>query len=501
MTHRIVVLPLVSVLLLALAVQGDPVRRRGVDPSRLDQLIQQLGSAKFADRERAMKELEALGPGALPQLRKAVQSADRETSQRASVLVRKIEAQAQTAAILTPKMLRLTLQDTPLAEAVQQLAKLSGYSINLRGGVAALANRTVTLDTGTTTFWDALEQLCRTANLQELRPTSASASSFASPRQPGFGPGGKKGGGKGTKSGPLASSNSYTIVLTDGALPEMPVFLANAVRVRVPPTGQALSKTVPAGETVIVLDFRAEPRFQDWRIVGDALIEKALDDQGQTLTAVLETPHLPLSGAPVGDDPALPPGIRPLPMVPDNGPLANLPAGMAAVRLKLGEKPAKHLLQLSGKLSMQVLQTPEALASMDDILQAAGKSVISPDGTTLRVNKVEQQANGMWVIQVTMENLPTSNTVAAVGKAAAKISSRIAVNAGMPRLLDANGLPFLLADRLDQKTLAVNGQLTIHSTLVYQAQPGQGAPVRLALFGQRNVTIWVPFTLKNIPLS
>ena len=63
MTHRIFGLPLVSVLLLALSVQGDPVRRRGVDDYQLDQLIQKLGSARYTERERAMKDLEGLGVG------------------------------------------------------------------------------------------------------------------------------------------------------------------------------------------------------------------------------------------------------------------------------------------------------------------------------------------------------------------------------------------------------------------------------------------------------
>jgi hypothetical protein len=89
------VLGLALVLLTAGAVtlrlqpgQGDPAEETSKD--RLTSLIRQLGDRKFAKREQAGKELEALGGEALPALRKATASDDPEIRRRADSLIRAI---------------------------------------------------------------------------------------------------------------------------------------------------------------------------------------------------------------------------------------------------------------------------------------------------------------------------------------------------------------------------------------------------------------------------
>jgi gas vesicle protein len=55
-------------------------------------LIDQLGSARFKDREQATHELSKLGKSALPSLKEAVKSPDAEVRRRAQQLVEQIES-------------------------------------------------------------------------------------------------------------------------------------------------------------------------------------------------------------------------------------------------------------------------------------------------------------------------------------------------------------------------------------------------------------------------
>src|SRR5262245_42296621 len=76
------------------------------ETERINQLVKQLGSSKFAERENAKRELEKIGVPALEALRKAAQSSDLETSRRASELVKKFDAKIATDTLLAPKRVK-----------------------------------------------------------------------------------------------------------------------------------------------------------------------------------------------------------------------------------------------------------------------------------------------------------------------------------------------------------------------------------------------------------
>src|SRR5262245_43839654 len=145
----------------------SPAAEYKTDAGRIAKLIDQLGSPKFTEREDAMKELEKIGVPALPALRKATKSNDAETRRRAEELVGKLSKLEETAKALTPTKVRLLYKDTPVADAVADFAKKTGFQIMLVGDTAKLADRKVTLDTGETTFWQALDQFCEKAGLVE----------------------------------------------------------------------------------------------------------------------------------------------------------------------------------------------------------------------------------------------------------------------------------------------------------------------------------------------
>jgi hypothetical protein len=146
---------------------------------RIERLVKQLGSNKFADRERAKRELQAIGTPALEALKKAAGD-DGEMGRRARDLARELEQKAVTERVLGGKKVKLTFKDTPVIDAVDELVRQSGYNIQIQGEVATLAKRKVTLDTGDTTFWPAFDQLCLKAGLVEIpsQPQAAPADPF-----------------------------------------------------------------------------------------------------------------------------------------------------------------------------------------------------------------------------------------------------------------------------------------------------------------------------------
>jgi RNA polymerase sigma factor (sigma-70 family) len=140
------------------AADGPPAASGAKEESKIAGLIERLGSDSFAEREKATKDLEEVGIAALAALRKAAKSEDPERRKRANELLKKIEVVAEREEALKPKRLRLVYKDTPLADAVADFKKKSGYDLALSDPKRKLRGRTDTLDTGVVTVWLALGQ-------------------------------------------------------------------------------------------------------------------------------------------------------------------------------------------------------------------------------------------------------------------------------------------------------------------------------------------------------
>src|SRR5262245_24929432 len=92
-------------------------------PRQIDKLITQLGSARFKEREAATQALDAAGAAALPALERAARGQDPEVCRRAEGLAHEIHKRLETAELLKPKLVHLAYTDTPLADAIADLAK------------------------------------------------------------------------------------------------------------------------------------------------------------------------------------------------------------------------------------------------------------------------------------------------------------------------------------------------------------------------------------------
>src|SRR5258705_144202 len=105
MRNRIILPVLVLVLILgwnlSVDAQKEDAKSAPSDPARIQGLIQKLGSSTYIIREQSARELEAIGPAALPSLRQAARSGDIEISRRARELVNKVEEKVLVDGMLT----------------------------------------------------------------------------------------------------------------------------------------------------------------------------------------------------------------------------------------------------------------------------------------------------------------------------------------------------------------------------------------------------------------
>jgi hypothetical protein len=549
------------------------------DTDQIAKLIAQLGSSKFGDRAKATKALEAIGAPALEALRKAVNNADMETSRRAQALVAKIEKQLETAALLAPTRVHLTCKDMPVVDAVAALAKQSKYDIQIEpNSKQKLTKRTVTLDTGKVSFWEALDMLCQKAGLVEstlqvggigfpapqpgppiriqpiprgqpipvpAQPLPAKGrllnnaplqAAPADPKKiqiqvqnggvpiqiqipangglpaqvlPVMPPNGGIGGG--FRPIQMQMQTPGQILLADGKAKALPTCYSGAFRIRldVHPDNRPQSKDTLSA----VLEVAAEPKLQNWSVVGSPKIDEANDDQGQKLTLVLENKQAaPAVRGAVGRG-----GIA-APAIARWGVPGTSYKHSVQLQLKLGEKQAKGLKQVKGSVTVETLTPPEALITVDNVLKAVGNTVKGAKGGSLKVIEIKKDNNGNYHFRFELDRPqgvnggmnPFGGIGAMPGGGGIQIQQiqiQIRGNAAvaMPAFFqNGSGIALLDAKGKAYQMVGMSGRLgngAADQTLIFRAGNGQGDPAKLVFTGQRKVALDVPFSFKDVQLA
>lgn len=137
---------------------------QGPDASKsIAQLIEQLGDKDFKVREAAAKAIETLGPDALPALRKAKDHPDLEVRRRINEWIPKFELEALAA----PKRVNLDLKNETLEKIVAELARQTGYKLEL-ADKGAPAQKRLSLRLVKATFWEALDRVCKEGGMELL---------------------------------------------------------------------------------------------------------------------------------------------------------------------------------------------------------------------------------------------------------------------------------------------------------------------------------------------
>jgi hypothetical protein len=447
------------------------------DAERIARLVKQLGSDSFEEREKATRELEEIGSPALAALRGVGKEQGAEARTRAAGLIERIEKKRLSGNLLAPTRVKLAFKDTPIKEAVAEFSKKSGYNIRLHDPDQKLNERTITLDSGDTTFWEALDQFCDTGGVAELGVQELMTR---------LGPGG---------------AGAQSILLTDGKRKPVPTCYSGAVRIRAvkegPPT--RLGGTEPAQEdsTTVWLEVRGEPRLQVLT-VESAAVKRATDDQGREREGIAVVPGR--RGAPAAA-PAGQPGSAAAAIQGRRASFGG--THYQAIRLKRTNPDAGALKELSGTISAEVLGTGEPYIVVDKLAKAIGETFKGKEGGLLRVVDFKEE-DGRVSLRFELEAPPgvmAANVVSALPPPA---PGRGPLGGIVPApgvsLVDEKGRNIPQTGGTSVKAHFAPGKpLILEYTQEYELDKEQRA-AKLVYATSNSAPIDIPFSFKDVPL-
>jgi hypothetical protein len=322
------------------------------------------------------------------------------------------------------------------------------------------------------------------------------------------------------------------ITLMPGKAASAAVDTSSAVRVR---AADKKNYRLSDEEIALVLQISPEPRIR-WQYVISIMTDSAIDDNDQKLTQV--TPQARGGGrGGAGAAGAPGPGGR-IVLLPGGG-WANVwsqvsSGGLthsAAARLKKGEKASKSLKQLTGTILGLVRGDAETILVADDIMKAAGKSFKGKQSGELKILTVEKKDDGSiqigfefevpaGVIAETEIDAPPAPAGAGAAPPAAKLAppaaaggfgAPVAPNMPARRFLfngltlrddKGNMLDAKIKINWDKMAGFVAGSRRMEYIATYRPE-GKDSPqaAKLVFTGRREITISVPFTLKDIELK
>jgi hypothetical protein len=471
-----------SLLLTLTAAAAEPA-----DTGRVARLIADLGSEDYEVRQAATKELDALGVTALKKLKEAATSGDDEIRHRAHVLAHAISQRLETERLLTPSRVRLVCKDMSVADAVTELGKKTGFNIQLEGDKTKFASKRISLDTGDTNFWEALNQLCDQAGLTEKR---ADVQTDAMTRRQMMlhrraliirG------------NGMVAYGNqpgvNLPIQLKEGKSEPTASCQTNALRVRALPGAPRGGVSASEHEVNCMLEVTAEPKIQLLRILPPQ-VQSAEDENGLKVTYL---PQPDETTANPYDAMAAMRGI---------GPAGNY-GHQHPIRFRVRDGASKKISKLKGSVLIEMIAPPGPLVTVDDLLKAQGKSFSAEDGHSVKVTQVKQEGGHVKLRVVVESVLDGMNPWGGAGV--------VWVNAGQQQgqatneaatglhLEDADGKKIAASNATSMGTVFNGRTSTNDYELTYPVAKAQ--TLRLVLTGRRVAVLDVPFELKDVSLT
>lgn len=477
---------LVCVLCLAAglgAVADAPRVSKAADAERL---VERLGSSRFSEREAAFKALDALGAAALPALRNAAKSTDAEVRQRVGDLLAKLERAADAAEAFASTKVHLKAAGVPLADVVRDLTFQSRVRLQLAREPADLPGRKVTIDTGETTFWEALETLCRQVKLSirpgAFEPTGADAplgraiNLFAS-------------------SSGSSQRTEEALVLQEGALPACPTAYLGGVRLRLIPDRWGNRNRGPGDEHQWTLELFSEPRV-NWQAAPAIAFEKAA---GLTVTCASAASVSSYRGAffgatSLGSDGRLPPRGVTQYQIP--------------ITLKSDAQPGRTAVpELRGTLATTVQLGTQLAVTVDDVEKPNAKTS-DPHGTKVTIGNCQVNADGSATIQADVERT-SSGTMGGgsfrTGGAGIPLASAAHMLASLGRdgeslrLVDAQDRPYTLTIRVTGATQQ-GGTTVVNYVMDCRPAAQDAKPKKLELHCPRRAPVEAKFTLRDVPV-
>jgi hypothetical protein len=174
---------------------------------------------------------------------------------------------------------------------------------------------------------------------------------------------------------------------------------------------------------------------------------------------------------------------------------------------------SKVFRTVQGTISGLVLTPPQVLMTMDDILNATGKTASGPDSCSMKIEEVKRSEGGTVTLrfQITPQANPNGGhrTVWMFGPGGQmKLRRGIVIGPGCTSddktltdqelsLVDAKGRSFKVAHSIVN---AAGMGDTLEYNVTFEPPAQHTLPARLLYRGQRWHVLDVPFTLKNVPV-
>jgi hypothetical protein len=482
--------------------------------------VRALAHPRYAEREKAARELEAAGEPALPALRAARTAADPEVRTRAAAVEAKIDRAVQSKRLLVAPRLALKFDRVPLDRAIVEFAGKTGLFPSHEAGAGRDRKRLVTLDTGEVPFWQAVHAFYEAAGLTEADAPAQPVTSELVART---------GRMTMTVTGPASAPRVW---LVDGR-PSSPAVLDKALRVRVLPAAHARNRfDAERGEVTFHLDVDHAPALTLQEVLG-VEVRRAMTADRQTLAAA----YPPLPSA---DGPGLNYLAAGQQVVVWNGDMRI--DGAAAgpyfpVTLRTGGDRPRTLAELEGVVVARVLAPPEPLMTVADVFGKGKDQSYTANGVTCRVTAAEAEAKNpfgvprqaaapgqppdrqwpapaadrpaavQFQLTTAMDNEVLNFPVQVRGRQRQFIrinrGPRPAVaGGGMPdyQLKDADGKPVRVLSTWVLRSGFDGSSLTQDIQMAFE-KPARGLDgLTLTVTGRRPVVVEQPFVLRDVPL-
>jgi hypothetical protein len=396
--------------------------------------------------------------------------------------------------VFAPTKVHLKANGTPLAEVLRELSKQSQIRLQLAREPADLATRRVTLDTGATSFWEALDVVCRQAKVS-IRSGAVDVSAIEAPQAAG---------NVAWMVVTTAARADETLVIQDGAPPAYPTAYLGAVRVRLVPDLWGNRDRGAGEEYRWTLEVLSEPRVT-WQEPPGFQFDPAT---GLTLTpaAANRAATAPAVNFAVAGGGAVRRVGTEL-----TAALRTVTRHELPVNIKSDGPAGQKVPELKGILAGKAQLAAETIAAVADVTKADAATAAGKDGAKLTVRDCQVNANGAVTLKVEVERPAAGGPVAGNVVAQQRIQIGGAVPANIAqvmnnlggtdekmRLFDTQDRPYSISVS-ESSTSRNNGVVVANYTLDCQPVAPGAQPRKLELHGPRWVSVEGRFVLRDVP--
>jgi hypothetical protein len=465
-------------------------------PDALDSKVRNLAHPRYAEREKAARELDAAGESALPALRAVADSTDGELRARAAAIAERIERMARSQRLLAAPKLAFKFDKVPLDEAIAEVAKQAQRHFMIDKTKIKDIKRPITLDSGELPYWEALSVFYQAAGIAEDISQVPVAKTESGRRLIVRGP------------VSLPPQNVLVCRLVDCATP-MPASTANALRVRALPANHAQNKYDDIkGEVTFHVDVDTAPGVALREIVGIE-IRKATAEDGRLLASAYPVP--PFTGGIGSLDQMV---MQQLVIASGDFPTEGTGGGAHpyAITLKTNGLRPTRITELHGVVVAKMMTPVEPILTVSQFLKSSGRETTA-DNMTIQIKEVKTSGDGRAIVQLrlitrTDESEDVLNLPVQVK---GRVQQFIRINRGGRLQADLGKLPeFKLLDPTGQplkgltaqvRGMSFDGSVMTQDVEIAFEKPAQGAEqLSLALMAKRVAVVEMPFVLKNVPM-